>query len=272
MRKPSLAVIALIAFISMGALTSQVNTYINGNVLTADQLNSEFGNIYSTVNNLNEDNLTALTQIEPTKLDPTLSGEGLDRQVDGSLDVNVDGVTTKIIAGEVVIDDLPGSALATGAVSSTEILDNTITQVDRAVKTAGTPATLGNVALSADTGAAELVFTTASTGDLVNNSVTITTQGGPVLISMQAGTSSTNTYIECEELTTDPCTLEVDKGGGTLIKVPFYTQAGKYRLPPAAFNFIDVPGAGTYTYKIKYDVGSATALRILNVRLMAHEL
>lgn len=265
-------VLAFIALVTMGALTSQVNTYVNGNILTADQLNSEFSNIYATINSLDEANLSSSTSIEPTKLSATLAGDGLARSGSGVLSVNVDGVTVKVVADVVKIEDLPGSALATGAVGSTQIANGGVAKVDLAVKTTAATATVGNVALSSDTGASEVVFNTGTSGDLVNNLVNLTTNGGPVRVSMAAGTSTTSTYLECEDATTDPCILSLARGGVVIYSVPFYAEGGEYRLPPGAFNFIDTPAAGTYEYKITYSVPSATALRILNVRLMAYEL
>lgn len=277
--KKILPAVALFAFgifvysvIAFSATTSQVNTYSNGNVLTADQLNSEFGNLYATINSLNQANIVTGAAIEPAKLSSTIAGAGIGRDgTTGVLSVNVDS-TIQITADVLGIDDLPGSALATGAVGSTQLANGGVAKIDLAVKTTASTATLGNVGLSSSTGAGLLTFTTTSMGDLVNNQITITTNGGPVQLTIMPGTSTTNSYIECEEVTTDPCTLELDRGGSTVVKIPFYTEGHKYRLPPGAFTFLDTQVAGTYTYKIKYDVGSATALRILNVRLMAIEL
>jgi len=259
-------------FLLMGAAASQVNTYINGNTLTADQLNSEFSNIYSTVNSLDDANLSASAAIDPAKIASTIEGSGLARQSDGSLDVSVDGTTIQISSNQLIIDDLPGSAIIDGGVTTTQILDGTVGKIDLTVKATATTATLGNVALSSSTGASEVEFLTGSSGDLTNNLVNITTNGSPVVISLVPSTDATDSYIECEDATTDPCILELARDGGTVVKIPFYTEGGEYRLPPGSFNFIDTQVAGTYEYKVRYSVPSATALRVLNVRLMAYEL
>lgn len=256
----------------LGATASQVNTYINGNVLTADQLNSEFSNIYSTVNSIDDANISDSAAIDPAKLSTSIEGDGLARQVDGSLDVNVDGSTVKIVANVVKIEDLPGSAIVAGGVGTTQLADFSITKQKAAVKSAVITAVAGNVGVSNGTGAVEVEFLTGSSGDLSNNLVNLTTLGGPVMISIIPATDATESYIECEDATTDPCILEIARDGATVIKVPFFTQGGQYRLPPGAFTALDVPAAGTYEYKVKYAVPSATALRVLNVRLMAYEL
>ena len=263
----------LASAISLGALTSQVNTYTNGNVLTANQLNSEFGNIYATINALDDANLIAAANINPAKISSTIDGDGIDRQPDGSLDVNVDGVTVSVVSDELKIVNLPGSALATGAVGSTQIANGGVAKVDLAVKTTSATATVGNVGLSNSTGAAPVVHLTASVGDLANNSLTIATNGGPVVAMLVPGTSATESYIECEDVTTDPCTLALVRDGVTTVgEMEFFGEGGKLRIPPGGVKWLDVQAAGTYAYKITFNVGSATALRVLNVRLLVYEL
>lgn len=266
--------LGLISLLLLGADTSQVNTYTNGSVLTADQLNAEFSNIYTTLNNLDTANLSATAGILPTQLSATIDGEGIDRQSDGSLDVNVDGVTVTIVSDQLVIDDLPGSALATGAVGSTQIANGGVAKVDLAVKTTAATATVGNVALTTGTGASVLTLTTSSTGDLAGNTVTsIVSNGGPIVAQLLPGTAATESYVECEDATTDPCTLYLVRDGSTTVaEIEMYSEGGKLRIPPGGFKWIDTQSAGTYAYKVAYNVGSATALRVLNVRLMVYEL
>lgn len=261
-----------VAVILIAAQTSQVNNYQNGSVLTADQLNAEFSNIYSTLNNLDNANLISSANIAPTKLSSTIDGDGISRQVDGSLDVAVDGVTVKIVSDELVVDDLPGSAIVNGGIASAQILDGSVGKADLAVKSTGATAGMGNVAVSAGTGASLLTYTSGTSGDLPNNLVNLTTNGSPISISLAPATDGTVSYIECEEATTDYCELELTRGGTTVTKIQFYSQGGKYRVIPGSFSWLDVQPAGTYEYKIKYNVPSATALRILNVRLIAYEL
>ena len=131
---------------------------------------------------------------------------------------------------------------------------------------------MGNVALSSDTGASLLNYISGAGGDLPNNLVNLTTNGGPVKISLLPGTAVNNSYIECEEATTDPCILQIKRDGLVIFETEFFSEGNIYRLPAGAFNFLDTPSSGTYEYKVSYSVPSATALRILNVRLMAYEL
>jgi len=128
--------LTMISILCMSATTSQVNTYINGNTLTADQLNSEFSNIYGTINSLDDANISSSAAIDPSKISSLIGGDGIARQSDGSLDVNVDATTVKIISGQVAISDLPGSAIVAGGVGSTQIANGGVAKIDLAVKTA----------------------------------------------------------------------------------------------------------------------------------------
>jgi hypothetical protein len=78
----------LLAGLLMAPQTAQINSYVNGQILTADQLNAEFGNLYSTINGLDEDNLLPTTSIPPAYITATINGQGLDRSGGGVLSVN----------------------------------------------------------------------------------------------------------------------------------------------------------------------------------------
>lgn len=113
----------LLAGVVMAPQTAQVNSYVNGNVLTADQLNSEFGNIYSTINGLDEDNFLPSTAINPANIDATIDGTGISRSVGGVLSANPDGVTLENFADQIRIKAL-GVTTAKLASSLTIALDN----------------------------------------------------------------------------------------------------------------------------------------------------
>lgn len=95
----------ILAGLIMAPQTAQVNSYVNGNVLTADQLNSEFGNLYSTINALDEDNFLSTTAFPPSFITAALAGDGLSRDVNGVLSVNTDGATLETNADTLRIKD-----------------------------------------------------------------------------------------------------------------------------------------------------------------------
>lgn len=245
--------IALSALVLMAPLTSQVNTYVNGNVLTANQLNSEFGNIYSTVNNLDNANLTDSANISPAKISASIDGTAISRNGStGALSVAVDnstietnsdqirvktlGITTAQIANDAINSDKIAEAavnsseiasnavdtaeLANNAVTSDRILNFTIAKVDLAVKTASSSsATSGNVAISSSSGNS-VITVSSGTQDLTNVSVTITTNGGPVHLVAISNTGTVDSYFRVQDATglldTASATLKVIRGVTTI--------------------------------------------------------
>lgn len=298
-----------LALVFMGAVTSQVNTYINGTTLTANQLNAEFGNIYSTLNNLDDANFSATPALDPTKISSSIAGDGVGRDsgtgvlsvgVDGStLEINSDAlrikdsgvVTAKIADDSVTSAKIPNSAvgttelagdsvttskildgtialadLASDSVNSAKIVANSVAKSDLAVKTASSStATLGNVAVAASSGVV------SSAGDI--SSVTLTTGGGPVIVGLQAVNHATNQgYIGLLE---GVCEFKLFRGATQIFYTQVGTQSGdttNFIVPPNVVTALDVPSAGTYTYKATLVRPSGCTVAVTNVRLVAYEL
>ncbi len=292
----------------LGALTSQVNSYVNGNVLTADMLNSEFANIYSTINALDNANLISSANISPSKISGTIDGDGISRNGGtGALSVSVDGTSIDISSDQVRVkplgitsthlaansvattaiqnsavtnakiadDAITGSKIAAGAVVTSDITDNAVTKDKIEIKTATATAGVGMVAMSSSSGASAIfIAQTDPNGDIPNNTVTLTTRGGPVLLQLLPGPSPTvDSGIGVLNDGTGP-TITFSRAGTVVDRMlaGFGSSGLNYVYrPPGAFAAIDVPAAGTYVYKASYIVNS-TSLAILNVRLMAYEL
>lgn len=127
-----LLLLVIAAGIMMAPQTAQVNSYVNGQVLTANQLNSEFGNIYSTINGLDEDNLLSTTAIPPALINPSIDGSGIVRDVNGVLSVNPDGSTVEINSDMVRVKDagITLGKLAADSVNSSKIVDASVTGTD----------------------------------------------------------------------------------------------------------------------------------------------
>jgi hypothetical protein len=287
------------------ALTSQVNSYVNGNILTASQLNSEFGNIYSTINNLDNANLSSSANISPAKISSAIDGTAISRDAGtGALSVAVDdstietnsdtirlkdsGITTaKILDANVTLakmaTDSVSSAkivdativagdLASNAVTTAKITDANVTKPKLEVKTgASSTATVGMVAVSSSSGTSTTsVASGGANGDIANNSVTITTNGSPVFLTLTPGPSATvNSSLGGDN---GYCRITFSRGGTVIARMNIGSGASGTMVyyPPGSFQHIDVVAAGTYTYKASYITGCD--LEILNVRLMAYEL
>lgn len=298
-RNLSILTVVTLALVLMGALTSQVNTYTNGSVLTASQLNSEFGNIYSTINNLDQANLSASTSIPPSKISATIDGDGISRNGStGALSVSFDnstietasdqirvkdaGITTAKLASNAVTTakitdaNVTLAKLATSSVDTNKIVDATIatadlanasvTKVKQAVKTAASStATVGNVAVSSSSGTNTNLTDDAN---IPNASVTITTNGGPVMLALIPSGADSITGIIGDSADAGGRTDIRIKRSSTTVCLQSFTGSG---YKPGAVTCLDVVAAGTYTYTASYATVGSTAA-ITNIRLVAYEL
>jgi hypothetical protein len=119
-------------------------------------------------------------------------------------------------------------------------------------------------------------FTTSSTSgvDVTNLTVTITTTGRPVFITLTSGTLAVANLTGALA----GATIAILRGAsiisthGLSISVAGGTSVSS-GAPPGSVMMIDIPAAGTYTYKIQGSVASAAhTLAVQNVYLMAYEL
>lgn len=146
-----------------------------------------------------------------------------------------------------------------------------ITPASIAPRTSGTTATAGNVAVSA--------FFNASipSGGVTSNiaSVTLTTKGGPVMISLIPGTAGD---IVGQGTTTGPNWLVNFYRGVTLVSK---SAAGVFpiaastnvRVPAGSFMAVDFPIAGTYVYSLEVDAGAFSGtVDFTSIALIAYEL
>lgn len=154
------------------------------------------------------------------------------------------------------------------AVTTAKINDGAVTQAKRAA--------LGQQ-ISASCG----TFSTTSTSyvDVTNLTVTITTTGRPVFIGVTSDGTSANM-----------ATLAVSNASGTVTECYFKilrdsTDIAFYRLnnnsptgsiairgPTSAISTLDVPAAGTYTYKVQASVAAGSTASFFSSKLYAFEL
>lgn len=175
----------IITTVVFGAIATQITTFADGNILTSSQLNSEFGNLYSTINNLDDANIATGANIVPEKLDPSVAGDGIARNGStGVLEVNDDNSTLTISSDIVKVKDagITATQLGTGAVTSAKILDGTIATGDVA-DGAITPAKLSSLGQQVSSSIGNGFLTSSSSYvDATNLSVSVTTTGRPVMI------------------------------------------------------------------------------------------
>lgn len=176
--------------------------------------------------------------------------------------------TTNYAAGSVDATALGTSSVTTvkindAAVTTVKLLDANVTQAKLAARVTGTSVAAGGIAVSASSAsfsAAGATFT-----DVTNLSVTITTLGRPVKLSLQSdGLGSVS------RLTTDgESTLQFVRGSTSLNQL--YAGNSNFSPPSSSFQHTDLVAAGTYTYKVQVKQAAGTAVSVLNTVLIAHE-
>lgn len=124
-------------------------------------------------------------------------------------------------------------------------------------------------------GATSINFTTTSTSfaSVTNATITITTTGRPVEISLASDGHTTATATLDVAGCAGDGYLRV-KRGSTVVSVTRYGQATSAGLfiPSSSVRVFDTPAAGTYTYTAEMAVDSGCTAHLFNSKLFAHEL
>lgn len=160
------------------------------------------------------------------------------------------------------------------------VKDHGITQVKLATRTTGTTVAAGGVAVSAPTS----FVAHNPDGPVSGTSVTITTTGRPVMVSLVPDPASAGvSYLEAAANngagTPANFTIQFFRGVTNLSGGRLMSEGGtdvSVRVPPSSFMVMDFPTAGTYTYTWTATftgVGPATDAGIVEaVCLMAYEI
>jgi hypothetical protein len=180
---------------------------------------------------------------------------------------------------------ITGSNIASATIAGSNIATNTVTQPNMLLRgNPLNPAGVGQVALSGNIA----TFTLSGTLFPISGaSVTLTTLGNPVTISMVGSTSPSNDILQAAT-TASGGVASVDlvvvcKRGTTVIgsmSLTYQTEqassnAAIMTWPIGSLQFTDFPAAGTYTYTLYWSVttsGGTAPQGVLNGRLMAYEI
>jgi hypothetical protein len=113
---------------------------------------------------------------------------------------------------------------------------------------------------------------TTGGGAVTNMSVTITTSGRPVMLSIQNDGSGNQSYISTTGNTNASIYLNFYRGA-TMLNNNYYTTpiGSSTAVVPANLQFMDVVGAGTYTYTFQITTSSSN-LEAFYLVLVAYEL
>lgn len=202
----------------------------------------------------------------------------------------VDASTIVVSANTVQVPTggITSTQLATNSVTTIKITDANvttakiatanITQVLKEIRTTGTTVAAGGVALSTSSGA--FTSSAGSQTDVTNLSVTITTLGNPVFLTLISD-GNTNSVLATSPTsgsqTNVASTFFIVRASTTLIGVKLNISGTtstvlSTQVPPAALTHIDQVVAGTYTYKVQISNGASSTVNVTNCKLMAYEL
>lgn len=101
-----LSLLTLFSFSAQAAQVSRIYNFVDGSILTALQLNSEFNNLVNGVNNLDSTNFISNANFLPSQINATIAGSGISRNGStGVLGVNVDNLSLDVVSNQVEIKD-----------------------------------------------------------------------------------------------------------------------------------------------------------------------
>lgn len=243
------------------SLLTRTYTFTDGTTAYGSQVDSEVANIVNTLNSLDQGN-TTWTNVKVTTLAPqanvSLGGHKITNL--GTPTTSGDAVAYPVTHDVITASTIRGSTANSGG-SAQEISQGTIS----------TPDLRANAVTQA-------VTTTTGTGEASAGTTiltrTITTVGGPVLISGQATISITNTaggavtaevYIQRDGTAINGA---VAAQGFTGMSVAPSSTGLSFSIPM----ILDSQVAGSYSYTLKYIVTSGTSPLISNANLTVAEL
>lgn len=273
--------LSLAAIMLTGAVATQITTYTNGSILTASQLNSEFGNLYSTINSLDDANIASGANINPNKIDAAIAGDGIGRNGStGALEVNDDNSTLEITGDTLQVKDggITLAKMASDSVNSAKIVDASIATADIGANQV-TRAKLESVGQQISSASGFYTTTSATFVDVTNLSVSITTTGRPVILTLvPSGTS--HGYVSMAKASSTPqMTWAFSRAAANLFEALLQNTSGgattvTASYPCSTFHYLDAVGAGTYTYKfaVKGDSIATTTVTVYDCKLVAYEL
>lgn len=271
--------ILLIPVDAYAATVSRITTFSDGSILTASQLNAEFDNVVDNMNALTNDNISTSAAISPSKISSAIKGSGLTRNAStGALSVTVDGTSIQISSDTLIVKDagITGAKLSPAIVDDSSIeLNSNILQVkddgittDKILDANVTREKMESVGQQISGSSGVFNITNTSFVDVTNLSVSLTTNGRPVmlLIVPAAAAANCNVYTNTSSSISFRALRDATDLGQFFYEVSPGSQG-------CSMIWFDTPAAGTYTYKIQARKSGSGAGGLLNTaKLIAYEL
>lgn len=228
---------------------------------------------------------------------PTIPGSTSFMTMDASGNM---GTASSVSGSQIAAGSLTGSQLANQTITSTQIANATITTTQLSA-TAGIVGTqLANQTITAtqianatitrtqeaavgqqvSTSSGTFSTTSTSAVDVTNLSISITTTGRPVYISLVADGSGDAMIKFANTSATATATATVHILRGVTVVASYLIGSGvsggfnsNTTIPSSAVHMLEVPAAATYTYKVQVLVsGASTTINVNNSKLFVYEL
>lgn len=172
--------------------------------------------------------------------------------VDGTT-ITISGNTIGVFAG-----GIGTTQLATNAVTTVKITDANVTRVK-----------LAAVGQQISSSCGTFTNTNGTRTNVTNLSVSLTTSGRPVVLMLIGSGGATD---QSNITFTNDAEVSFLRDG-TIINInPFSTTGTAGAIPGSSVQFLDVIGAGTYTYTVQARKVLGTSMSVVNIRLAAYEL
>ncbi|MBI1841941.1 MAG: hypothetical protein HYR88_13965 [Verrucomicrobia bacterium] len=184
----------------------------------------------------------------------------------------------QIHAGLIAARTISSNQVADSAIGGAQLAANAVTFEKLAPRPLNSDLP-GGVAMSASTGPYPMGdFGATTLSDVTNLHVTITTTGRPVIVTLGSPPKAKESAVDLYSSNGDfPIGRFVFSRDGEDLTSMYAGRddnpVGNIQYPPSAFSFIDFPGKGTHTYKLRAVVRSTgAAIAFIECVLIAYEL
>jgi hypothetical protein len=168
--------------------------------------------------------------------------------------------TTKLDSANIQDGAIESANISAGSITTAKIASNAVTRAK--LEAVGQQ-------ISASCGS----FSTTSTTnvDVTNLSVTITTTGRPVMLKLIADGTTGHSYIQQATANTRSV-LEFIRDSTAIGNYYLGSDGTIILVPSPSISMLDIPAAGTYTYKLQAKVVGGGTSSVFNTKLAAFEL
>lgn len=242
------------------------NSFSANTTAQSAQVNANFNAVATLLNStlLANDNIQALGIATSNLAANCVTGAKLNSDV-------VDNSSLQYSSSQLSIKALGvgTSHLAASAVTTAKINDGAVTQAKRAALGQQVSSSSGSVST-----------TSTSYTDVTNLSVSITTTGRPVFIGLISDASGEVSFLGAQRATTTTSTTgnfallrdSTEISNFQLLATGASTSNMTLTVSTSSLSTIDVPSAGTYTYKAQFKTAANNTAYVAYAKLVAYEL